>query len=99
MINVTELSTHHPPGHYRVVANSPRIIQNLVAEAREVYKSLDKGHIIVYTPNRSLRSWTRSSARPPRKLDSVILPRKVKEGIVEDVKDFFENEGWYVDRG
>jgi len=81
----------------RVFAHSQDIIKRLVEQARLTHQARDQGKIVVYTPSR--KNWLRSAARPPRKLDSVVLPRGVKEGLVDDMTDFFDAEEWYFDRG
>jgi len=81
----------------RVFAHSQDIIKRLVEQARLIHQARDQGKIVVYTPSR--KNWLRSAARPPRKLESVVLPRGVKEGLVDDMTDFFDAEEWYFDRG
>lgn len=80
-----------------VFAKSQDIIKRLVEQARLVHQARDQGKVVVYTPNRS--QWQRSAARPPRKIESVVLPRGVKEGLVQDVTEFFQGAEWYFDRG
>ncbi|KAH8084577.1 P-loop containing nucleoside triphosphate hydrolase protein [Filobasidium floriforme] len=80
-----------------VFAKSQEIIKRLVEQARLVHQARDQGKVVVYTPSR--QSWQRSAARPPRKLESIVLPRGVKEGVVKDVIEFFQAAEWYADRG
>jgi chaperone BCS1 len=84
-------------GHDSVFAKSQEIIKRLVEQARLVHQARDQGKVVVYTPSR--QSWQRSAARPPRKLESIVLPRGVKEGVVKDVTEFFQAAEWYADRG
>lgn len=43
--------------------------------------------------------WRQSSCRRKRPLKSIILEPETKTMIMDDCRDFLENEQWYLDRG
>lgn len=82
-----------------VFARDQRIIRDLIKDARAVHVARDETRVVIHAPSQDLESWTRNRARPPRKLESIVLPRGVKERIVKDVQDFLDGESWYAQRG
>jgi chaperone BCS1 len=44
-------------------------------------------------------SWGITRAKPKRDLKSVIVRHDVKDKIVAEIKEFFERESWYAERG
>ena len=74
------------------------VFADIFREAQELALSAQEGKTIMYS-TRGM-DWDRfGEPRRKRPLDSVILDRGVKEGIVADVKDFLRRQQWYVDRG
>ncbi|KAI0000592.1 BCS1 N terminal-domain-containing protein [Xylariaceae sp. FL0662B] len=74
------------------------IFEDVFTEARALALQANEGKTIVY----SVRNfdWVRlGEPRRKRPLGSVILDQGVKEGIVNDAKDFLARRQWYVDRG
>lgn len=43
--------------------------------------------------------WKKSSHRKKRPLETIILKDGVKDGLIQDVKDFFASREWYRERG
>lgn len=44
-------------------------------------------------------SWGITRAKPKRDLNSVVLRHDVKDKIVAEIKEFYERESWYAERG
>ncbi|KAI8849182.1 P-loop containing nucleoside triphosphate hydrolase protein [Chytridium lagenaria] len=44
-------------------------------------------------------NWRRTRSRPIRPLNTIVLDQKVKENVLEDIKDFLQSEKWYSERG
>lgn len=80
-------------------SRSQSLTRALLISAHRSYTIRTQGRLLIHTPIRGLGGWTRVSERLPRSLDSVILERGVKEGVVRDVEGFLEDEGWYAERG
>lgn len=47
----------------------------------------------------STLDWQQMAHRKKRPMDSVILNDGVKEGLIQDVRGFFANREWYLDKG
>lgn len=80
-------------------ARDQTIIRDLIKDARAVHVARDETRVVIHAPSQDLEGWTRNRARPPRKLESIVLPQGVKERIVKDVQDFLDGESWYAQRG
>jgi chaperone BCS1 len=80
------------------IGRRPQLFIRMLSEAQERIAAQEQGKLVVYT------SWAaewRPFGNPRRKrtLESVIFEEGVKEGIVEDVKEFLTSGQWYLDRG
>ncbi|KIJ51167.1 hypothetical protein M422DRAFT_158487 [Sphaerobolus stellatus SS14] len=53
----------------------------------------------IYSANNYNDYWRMTSSRRKRPLSSIILEPEIKDMILDDAKDFLENEKWYLDRG
>lgn len=74
------------------------VFEDLFLEAHQLAQKSVEGKTIVYTARTS--TWERfGEPRRKRPLESVILDKGFKEGIVADLKDFLRSERWYYDRG
>ncbi|CAJ2513079.1 Uu.00g011980.m01.CDS01 [Anthostomella pinea] len=74
------------------------IFEDIFTEARGLALQANEGKTVVY----SVRNFDWVPLGEPRRkrpLGSVILDEGVKEGIVNDARDFLERRQWYVDRG
>ncbi|PRP81942.1 mitochondrial chaperone BCS1 [Planoprotostelium fungivorum] len=75
-----------------------RAIQGLITDAMDAAFQRDENKLVIYI--NSSGSWSRfGPPRPVRPLESVILDKEVKEGIVDDVKEFLSARAWYRDMG
>jgi chaperone BCS1 len=71
---------------------------DLLAEAKTMALKAQEGKTVIYT------SWGpewRPFGQPKKKrtIGSVILDKGIKEGILNDVRDFLKSGQWYFDRG
>lgn len=75
-----------------------KIFNELLYEAQNFAMKMREGKTVIYM------SWGpewRPFGQPRRRrmLESVILDKGVKEQIIDDIKDFLNNENWYSQRG
>ncbi|KAI5837398.1 BCS1 N terminal-domain-containing protein [Morchella snyderi] len=85
---------------------SPKILKELLHEARHRFLEKDRSKTIVYRPTVGTQlgqppNWTRCLARPSRPLSTVVLDEHQKEMFVDDIRDYLEPDTrrWYADRG
>ncbi|KAJ0161389.1 Mitochondrial chaperone BCS1 [Colletotrichum tanaceti] len=74
------------------------VFEHVFAEAHALAAKANEGKTIVYAA-RGMEWAPLGDPRKKRPLGSVILDEGVKEGIVDDVRDFLGRQQWYVDRG
>ncbi|KAK5996645.1 Mitochondrial chaperone BCS1 [Cladobotryum mycophilum] len=74
------------------------VFEDLFREAYQLAAKANEGKTIVYSA-RGLEWAPLGDARKKRPLGSVVLDEGIKEGIVDDVRDFLSRQQWYVDRG
>lgn len=71
---------------------------SILEEARQMALKKHEGKTIMYTAMGS--EWRQfGHPRKRRPIESVVLDTGVAERIVQDVKEFIANPGWYSDRG
>ena len=75
-----------------------RVFEEVFSQAHSLSARAHEGKTVVYAA-RKLEWAPLGEPRRKRPLGSVILDEGVKEGIVDDVKDFLGRQEWYVDRG
>ncbi|KAH9886807.1 BCS1 N terminal-domain-containing protein [Xylariomycetidae sp. FL2044] len=74
------------------------VFEDVFTEARAIALQANEGKTIIYS-TRNIDWVPLGQPRRKRPLSSVILDEGLKEGIVNDVKDFLARQQWYVDRG
>ncbi|KAK2040174.1 putative mitochondrial chaperone BCS1 [Colletotrichum somersetense] len=74
------------------------VFEDIFGEAHALAAKANEGKTVVYAA-RGMEWAPLGDPRKKRPLGSVILDEGVKEGIVDDVKDFLSRQQWYVDRG
>lgn len=81
----------------RMLGRDPTSARALLERARDMAyveaKRTTGVHVIRYG------DWYRIHETPPRRLESVVLPEGVMEGLVADAEEFLAAEVWYRDRG
>lgn len=84
---------------------NPRVIKELLIDAREQYLKKDEKKTIIYRgalgANGGDPSWQRCMSRASRPISTVILNEKVKKELIEDVTDYLDpnTRRWYSNRG
>ncbi|KAL7266137.1 hypothetical protein RUND412_011328 [Rhizina undulata] len=84
---------------------SPEPLKRLLERAREQYLNKDLSKTIVYRPtvvaNMGTPSWFRCLSRPSRPLSTVVLDEKIKDELLEDMRDYLhpDTSRWYALRG
>jgi len=79
----------------RVLGRSSLLIRELLMEASQLRKRENKIDIFLYSED----YWQRVSSKLPRKMSSVVLPKKQTERILHDANWFFNAADWYRERG
>ena len=82
----------------RVFARNHKIINQLLREAKSVWKAAKGDSIIIYSSNTN-NEWQFVASRPKRPMSSIVLDAGIKERILDDAKDFLNSKKWYADRG
>lgn len=87
----------------RTFGRSRTIFSSLVHEARMAFLSTSDAHLSVYEPTSSAReyrgNWKLTSSRPNRPWESIILPKGIKEDLLDDVKEFVSEKMFYREKG
>ncbi|KAL5603843.1 hypothetical protein FOVSG1_006593 [Fusarium oxysporum f. sp. vasinfectum] len=84
---------------------NPRILKELLLDAREQYLKKDEKETLMYRgslgTNGGEATWQRCMSRANRPLSTVILNEKVKKDLVDDVTDYLNpnTRRWYSNRG
>lgn len=81
-----------------LLGRNRQLALDLIEEAYELANPTTIDKIAVHVAdgygNWNLRGWV-----PKRHLDSIILPEGMKEGLIDDMNTFMDNEQWYADMG
>ncbi|KAI0333831.1 P-loop containing nucleoside triphosphate hydrolase protein [Cubamyces sp. BRFM 1775] len=82
----------------RILSRDPKLLRDLIVEARREYKEARKDVINVYVAEGSDR-WKHVAKQDKRPTRSVILDPGVFELVLDDAQDFLRSRQWYADRG
>jgi chaperone BCS1 len=74
------------------------VLADVFTQAHALAQTFQQGKTVVYTA-RKMEWAVLGKPRLKRPLGSVILDEGVKEGLVDDVKEFLKAQEWYTDRG
>jgi len=98
--STASLSTGEPHETVTLTALWPHrhVFEEVFSEAHALSARAHEGKTVVFAA-RKLEWAALGEPRRKRPLGSVVLDEGVKEGIVDDVKDFLGRQSWYVDRG
>ncbi|KIJ36051.1 hypothetical protein M422DRAFT_261599, partial [Sphaerobolus stellatus SS14] len=83
----------------KIFTTNPGFVRILLQDAKRVYGPDDDDMVYICCPNSYNEYWRVSSSRRKRPLESIILEPEIKDMVLDDAKDFLENEKWYLDRG
>ena len=84
---------------------NPWVLKELLHEARQSYLKRDEAKTLIYrsatAQNRPGPAWQRCIARTSRPFSTVILNKKVKKDLIDDVTDYLNpaTRRWYSNRG
>ena len=89
------------------VGRSTQPIKDLLRECRDQYLQTRKASTVVRRPapkenrSRGRSVWTTVATRPSRPLDTVVLDRAQKEGLLADINEYLHpsTPRWYANRG
>ncbi|KAJ3773269.1 P-loop containing nucleoside triphosphate hydrolase protein [Lentinula raphanica] len=101
---------HSSPGlHYPTVSTMYLTIYTLdmsamsaiIEEAHQRYLEVSKADVIVHgaSDHHHVGSWDWVKRQRRRPFSSIILQEGVLETILQDAKEFFATEAWYIERG
>lgn len=81
----------------QVFGRNNQFIQEIVKEMIVAHdeQMKDTATLSVWQRN----EWTKVIGYRPRKLETVVLPKTVKDTLVTDIDNFLASESWYRDRG
>ncbi|KAH9893419.1 P-loop containing nucleoside triphosphate hydrolase protein [Cubamyces lactineus] len=82
----------------RLLSRDPKLLRDLLMEARREYKEARKDVIDVYIAEGS-DHWEHVAKQDKRPMCSVILDPGVFELVLDDARDFLRSRQWYADRG
>lgn len=84
--------------HIRILARNHKIVNQLLLDAKNVWKAAKEELISIYSSNVK-NEWRLITSRPKRPLSSIVLDAGIKEKILNDAKDFMNSKKWYGERG
>jgi len=73
------------------------VFDALIQEARQKFLAKNSDKLLIFKAYRSM--WEHTLSRPPRRWDSVMLPEKIKNGILNDCREFLAAKDFYAARG
>ncbi|KAI0372630.1 P-loop containing nucleoside triphosphate hydrolase protein [Pilatotrama ljubarskyi] len=82
----------------RILSRDPRVLRELLLEARKAYQEVSQNSISVFVAETS-DHWKHVAMQEKRPISSVILDPGVLELVMDDAKDFLQSRKWYADRG
>ncbi|KAG5922196.1 hypothetical protein E4U42_005547 [Claviceps africana] len=79
----------------------PRILKELLLEARRLHMKRDDHKTIIFRANMLDGYWQRCMSRPNRLLSTVIMDEDVKQELINDAADYLKpiTRQWYANRG
>ncbi|CCE30372.1 related to BCS1 protein precursor [Claviceps purpurea 20.1] len=80
---------------------NPRILKELLLEARQLHMKRDDRKTIIFRANMAGSYWERCMSRLNRPFSTVILDEGVKQGLIHDAADYLNpvTRRWYANRG
>ncbi|KAG6136529.1 hypothetical protein E4U38_001344 [Claviceps purpurea] len=80
---------------------NPRILKELLLEARQLHMKRDDRKTIIFRANMAGPYWERCMSRLNRPFSTVILDEGVKQGLIHDAADYLNpvTRRWYANRG
>lgn len=82
-----------------------RILKTMLLDAQRAYLERDSSKTVIYRATKGSggedMDWTRTMARPPRPMETVVLDKEQKDLILGDMKEYLHprTKKWYTDRG
>ncbi|KAG5929025.1 hypothetical protein E4U53_002532 [Claviceps sorghi] len=83
------------------LGRNPRILKELLLEARRLHMERDDHKTIIFRANMLEGYWQRCMSRLNRPLSTVILNEDVKQRLIDDAADYLNpiTRQWYANRG
>ncbi|WVF70017.1 hypothetical protein IAT40_004803 [Kwoniella sp. CBS 6097] len=99
----TDPNDRYEKDHWRIsgVAWQPNSIQSFIIDCHAQFFDKSDDELVIYSLSPYNGNWFDPIHRPARSWSSVILPRDLKDPLLEDAKNFLSDEEkeWYADRG
>lgn len=83
---------------FRMLGRSQAIIRALIEDTRAAAEAERKSRFSIHMSS-GYGYWSKMPINLQRSLDSVVLPKGVVEGVVEDIREFNEAKDWYGSLG
>ncbi|PRP83758.1 hypothetical protein PROFUN_09090 [Planoprotostelium fungivorum] len=84
--------------NFTLLGRNKQVMQDLISDALDMAYKKEEGKLIIFVNKGG--QWKRFGIpRKPRSLSSVILESRVKDSVVDDVREFLESRQWYIDMG
>lgn len=92
---------YDPSIHIRSFSRSQKPLVKFLKFAQDNYNASFKQfrYVQMYILNRHSSNWHQGRPKPGRSLDSIVLPQRMKEALLQDAADFFNSKEWYAERG
>ncbi|QUC21953.1 uncharacterized protein UV8b_06194 [Ustilaginoidea virens] len=83
------------------LGRSPRILKELLLEARQMNMKKDDRKTVIYRANLAEVYWQRCMSRLNRPFSTVILSEEIKQDLIDDAADYLNpvTRRWYANRG
>ncbi|WVQ97865.1 hypothetical protein IAU59_004981 [Kwoniella sp. CBS 9459] len=99
----TSYTDRYELDHWRIsgVAWQPGSIQHFIIDCHAQFFDKSDDQLVIFSLSPSNGAWYDPIHRPARSWSSVILPKELKDPLLEDAKNFLSDEEkvWYADRG
>jgi mitochondrial chaperone BCS1 len=84
--------------HLQSLGRNPEFMRSLLVQCRSCYIDQTKNKSTMSVVDKDL-FWERLDSYCPRSLESVILPVRIKNDMVQDIERFRESKDWYQSLG
>lgn len=88
--------------HLSCFGRDPAVLKDVLQEGQKLYAEKESHSTVIFQAVLFPETkWSKSMARHPRPLSTVILDKEQKDGFIDDVKDYLHpfTRRWYSNRG
>jgi chaperone BCS1 len=77
------------------IERSRNALNQLLMDLEKLENNRDRVNVLSWSNG----GWILAARKAPRSIDTVVLPREMKEYLVNDMQNFLDSKKWYLDRG